>query len=92
MVLSCRNLSAGWADTAWAVCSQFRSGKLASEPPDIHRVRSAVRENLTRFHDGIKRLMNPHEYPVGLEEDLSRKRLDLVLSSREETRKKRDIG
>jgi nicotinate phosphoribosyltransferase len=37
---------------------------------------------LARFHFGIKRFINPHQYPVGLEEGLHELKTDLVLKAR----------
>ncbi len=46
------------------------------------QVRERVVEDLAKFHPGIKRFVNPHIYPVGLEESLFRMRSDLMLRLR----------
>ena len=45
----------------------FRSGDLVYERPSIHQMRGLVQSELGRFYSGVKRLLNPHIYPVGLE-------------------------
>lgn len=52
----------------------------AAEPLPVARER-AQRE-LQGFHAGVKRLMNPHRYPVGLEAGLHDLRTELVLAAR----------
>ena len=36
------------------------------------------------FHGGVKRLMNPHQYPVGLETDLYDLKTRLITEARNE--------
>jgi nicotinate phosphoribosyltransferase len=45
----------------------FRKGKLTYRQPSIQEARDFAQKELKRFHPGIKRLLNPHIYPVGLE-------------------------
>jgi nicotinate phosphoribosyltransferase len=45
-------------------------------------VRARTQRELARLHPGIKRLVNPHRYPVGLEERLHARRTQLVLEMR----------
>lgn len=60
----------------------FRAGKLVYEIPPIEESRSRTFSNLERFHTGIRRLDNPHQYPVGLERRLHELKTDLILRSR----------
>ncbi len=60
----------------------FRKGKLVSAPETLAAVRARVAEDLSKFHPGIKRFVNPHVYAVGLEESLFRMRSDLMLRLR----------
>jgi nicotinate phosphoribosyltransferase len=46
------------------------------------QVRERVVEDLAKLHPGIKRFVNPHIYPVGLEEALFKMRSDLMLRLR----------
>jgi nicotinate phosphoribosyltransferase len=45
----------------------FRHGNLVYERPSIHETRALAQSELGRFYTGVKRLLNPHIYPVGLE-------------------------
>ena len=61
----------------------FRSGRRVMEMPSIEESRGRAARQLERFHATIKRLVNPHEYPAGVAENLSRLRHDLILELRE---------
>jgi nicotinate phosphoribosyltransferase len=45
----------------------FRCGNLVYERPPIQEMRALAQSELGRFYTGVKRLLNPHIYPVGLE-------------------------
>jgi nicotinate phosphoribosyltransferase len=60
----------------------FRDGALVSSAEPLMRVRERVAEDLSKLHPGIKRFVNPHIYPVGLEESLFKMRSDLMLRLR----------
>jgi nicotinate phosphoribosyltransferase len=60
----------------------FREGAVVGESEPLTRVRERVVEDLAKLHPGIKRFVNPHIYPVGLEESLFRMRADLMLRLR----------
>ncbi len=60
----------------------FKEGKLVYESPKIHELRQRTLGQLTSFHDGIKRFLNPHEYPVGLEAGLNQLKTELILKAR----------
>jgi nicotinate phosphoribosyltransferase len=45
-------------------------------------IRENTRQQLSMFHAGVKRFVNPHQYPVGLEQGLHERKLKLVLQSR----------
>ncbi len=62
----------------------FRKGKLTYEQPSIHAVRLRVQKQLESFHSGVKRFLNPHEYPVGLAPSLYELRTKLILEARGE--------
>lgn len=61
----------------------IRQGKTVYSPPSLDVIRSRVREQLAGCHEGIKRFVNPHQYPVGLEKRLHDKKTQLVLAARE---------
>lgn len=56
----------------------FENGKATFQTPDIQEIRNRVKEQLSKFHAGIKRFVNPHSYPVGLEEKLWRLKHELI--------------
>ncbi|MBN8524547.1 MAG: nicotinate phosphoribosyltransferase [Planctomycetes bacterium] len=60
-----------------------RAGRLVYRQPALAEVRERTRAQLRLFHPGVKRLDNPHEYPVGLEEGLHERKTALVLAARE---------
>ena len=60
----------------------FRGGRRVYDPPPLAAVRARTQAQLARFHAGVKRFMNPHQFPVGLERRLHDRRADLVLAAR----------
>jgi nicotinate phosphoribosyltransferase len=60
----------------------FRAGKLVYDPPTLNDVRQRAQDQLAGFHAGIKRFVNPHGYPVGLERRLYDLKTDLILKAR----------
>jgi nicotinate phosphoribosyltransferase len=60
----------------------FRGGKLVYQAPGLDDVRRRTGEQLARFHPGVKRFLNPHRYPVGLEQSLFDLKTELVLKAR----------
>ena len=65
----------------------FRSGKLVYEQPSIGATRLRAQKQLDSFHPGVKRFLNPHEYPVGLSPSLYELRTKLILEARGENPK-----
>jgi nicotinate phosphoribosyltransferase len=60
----------------------FRGGRRVYEPPPLETVRQRTKNQLSRFHAGVKRFLNPHRFPVGLEKQLHELRTRLVLEAR----------
>jgi nicotinate phosphoribosyltransferase len=60
----------------------FRSGERVYDPPGLPEIRNRVRDQLACFHEGIKRFVNPHRYPVGLELGYFERKTELVLAVR----------
>jgi nicotinate phosphoribosyltransferase len=56
----------------------FRQGEPVYQAPPAAEARQRVQQQLARFHDGIKRFDNPHEYPAGIEETLSDRRNEMI--------------
>jgi len=59
-------------------------GKRLSASPSLEQIRARARAQVGALHPTIRRLLNPHEYPVGLDARLQERRLRMV----EEARKK----
>src|SRR6266508_2581724 len=62
----------------------FRRGQLVYQPPVLGEVRRHAQAQLAMFHPGVKRFVNPHQYPVGLELGLHELKTELVLRARGE--------
>lgn len=60
----------------------FRAGRPVYEAPPIEASRERAAQQLARFHAGIKRFVNPHQYPVGLEQGLHELKTELILRAR----------
>jgi nicotinate phosphoribosyltransferase len=60
----------------------FEGGRRVCDPPGIHTARERARAQLAAFHPGIRRLLHPHTYPVGLEQGLFDLKTRLVLEAR----------
>ena len=61
----------------------FRAGERVYTQPDIDTVRARVQTQLAGLHPGVKRFVNPHTYPVGLEKNLYELKTRLILEHRE---------
>jgi len=61
----------------------FRGGRRVRQPEALEAVRRRVGEQTDALHPGIRRFMNPHEYPVGLEEGLHERKARMVMEARE---------
>jgi nicotinate phosphoribosyltransferase len=61
----------------------IRGGKRVKATPTLAESRELTFAQLNLFASGIKRFVNPHVYPVGLEAALHEKKMALVLQTRE---------
>lgn len=59
----------------------FKKGKQVYQSPSLDEIRKRAKTQLDSFDKTHKRIVNPHIYPVGLEETLHHLRTDLVLKS-----------
>ena len=59
----------------------FKQGELVYELPSLVAIRERSGLQLETFDKTHKRLINPHTYPVGLEENLHHLRMELVLKA-----------
>jgi nicotinate phosphoribosyltransferase len=62
----------------------LRRGKLVYDLPSLDEIRARAQRQLAMLHPGIKRLDNPHEYPVGLELTLHDLKTELILRAKGE--------
>ncbi len=60
----------------------FEEGRLVYDSPSSREAREYCLSNLASLHPTIKRLLNPHEYPAGLELGLHDLKLDLISKER----------
>jgi nicotinate phosphoribosyltransferase len=59
-----------------------RGGKAVYTPPSIHASRARTQAQLAMLHPGLKRFVNPHVYPVGLDPALHGRRTQMILEAR----------
>jgi nicotinate phosphoribosyltransferase len=64
----------------------FHRGDLVYDRPTIHEIRAHAQTELGRFYSGVKRLLNPHIYPVGLELGLHEVKARLIEEARSQER------
>ncbi len=62
----------------------FKQGRQVYQSPPLAEIRQRTQTQLARFHPGVKRFVNPHQYPVGLELGLHDLKTKLVLRARGE--------
>lgn len=60
----------------------FRGGRRVYDPPALAVSRERTAAQLARLHPGIRRFINPHRYPAGLEKSLHELRTRLILEAR----------
>jgi nicotinate phosphoribosyltransferase len=60
----------------------FRAGQRVYQPPPLAAVRQRAHQQLEALHPAIRRLVNPHEYPCGLEKNLHELKTRLILQAR----------
>ena len=60
----------------------LRAGRVVYEPPLLIETRARASEQVSRLHSGIRRFVNPHQYPVGLSAELHELKTRLVLEAR----------
>jgi nicotinate phosphoribosyltransferase len=61
----------------------FRKGKRVYPKVTIEEAKKNAQNNLDSFHSGVKRFVNPHQFPVGLEKSLFALKTELILKTRE---------
>jgi nicotinate phosphoribosyltransferase len=76
-----RSISAG-ARHRELLTAIFRQGKLVYKVPSLKASQHKTHVELQQFHESIRRLLNPHAYPVGLEKNLYDLKLKLILKAK----------
>ena len=61
----------------------YRGGKRVLEMPSLPEIQSRAFNQLQFFQRGVKRFVNPHLYPVGIEENLHRLKAELIEQARQ---------
>jgi nicotinate phosphoribosyltransferase len=59
-----------------------RGGRIVREPESLDAIRARASSELNRLHPGVRRFLNPHEYPVGLDVSLHDLRACMVRDAR----------
>jgi nicotinate phosphoribosyltransferase len=70
------------ADTEDLLRPIFDRGRCVYTMPTLDESRRRVHDQLGTFHAGVKRFVNAHRYPVGLELDLHERKTALILKTR----------
>lgn len=60
----------------------LRSGEVVYASPPLSAIRQRVQDQLAMLHPGVKRLVNPHQYPAGLELSLHELKTRMILEAR----------
>ena len=60
----------------------FRAGRLVAEHPTLAAIRARAVSQIASGPAGIKRFVNPHIYPVGLEKSLYERKTKLILEAK----------
>jgi nicotinate phosphoribosyltransferase len=60
----------------------IRAGRRVDDNPTIHQIRERAQRQLARLDPAVRRLVNPHEYPVGLSAQLYAERVRLIQQAR----------
>jgi nicotinate phosphoribosyltransferase len=60
----------------------LRGGRCVYASPSIHETRQRAIRQVRELHPSIRRFVNPHRYPVGLERQLSDLRTSLLAAAR----------
>jgi nicotinate phosphoribosyltransferase len=63
----------------------YRHGQVVYRSPSLEELRRRTQNQLTNLHGGVKRFLNPHLYPAGLEYRLHQLRNQLVLNLKKDT-------
>lgn len=77
-----RKKLSGPVDSVDLLVPVVRKGEFAGTPETLNKIRDRMRANLRSLHPSIRRFMNPHEYPVGLDIGLHELRAEMIHEAR----------
>ncbi len=60
----------------------LRKGKFVGPDESLTQIRNRAEEQLAKLHKGVKRFVNPHAYPCGLDDELYRLKSEMIHSLR----------
>ncbi|MDB5261500.1 MAG: nicotinate phosphoribosyltransferase [Adhaeribacter sp.] len=60
----------------------FIAGKQVYDEPELEAIQNRTKQQVMQLHESIRRFLNPHLYPVGLEEQLFNKKMEIILNIR----------
>ncbi|MEX1013430.1 MAG: nicotinate phosphoribosyltransferase [Waddliaceae bacterium] len=60
----------------------FKKGKCVYKSPPLPDIRKRTLHQLSLFHSGVKRFVNPHQYVVGMESSLFELKMKLIRQAR----------
>lgn len=63
----------------------YEKGTKVYQQPKLKDIQTFARKELSRFHDAVKRFNNPHQYTVGLEENLYQSKISIVRELRQKS-------
>lgn len=70
------------------LCPIFRDGNCVYTSPTLQQMQERTKEELSHLPVGVKRFLNPHTYPVGMEKGLYDLKVRLIKKIRKTTREK----
>jgi nicotinate phosphoribosyltransferase len=60
----------------------MRDGRIVDQPEELVLSRQRTADQLSKLHAGIRRFLNPHEYPVGIDLRLQNLRDQMIRDAR----------
>ena len=61
----------------------YQKGEKIYQSPVISKIRSYAKTQVNHFHPTIRRLVNPHHFPVGEEQSLNHLKRQLIIQARQ---------
>ncbi|PQO45782.1 nicotinate phosphoribosyltransferase [Blastopirellula marina] len=61
----------------------FEQGELVYQSPPLAEMQARTQAEIARFHPSVRRLLNPHGYPVGIDQKLYRLREEMIHETRQ---------